>query len=134
MPGRIRLLPGLVALAVLPAACHSQPQSEPAPASAAWFTESARAAGLTFTHVNGMRGGHYMTEIIGGGVALLDYDGDGDLDVFFVQSQGTGRLFRNNLVESSRIPDCLTESTITAQLVSGKQYGLSRFLQSELKS
>jgi len=103
MPGRIRLLPGLVALAVLPAACHSQPQSEPAPASAAWFTESARAAGLTFTHVNGMRGGHYMTEIIGGGVALLDYDGDGDLDVFFVQSQGTGRLFRNNLVETQRL-------------------------------
>ena len=29
-----------------------------------------------------------MTEIIGSGVALLDYDNDGDLDVFLVQSRG----------------------------------------------
>jgi enediyne biosynthesis protein E4 len=41
-----------------------------------------------------------MTEIIGSGVALFDYDNDGDLDVFFVQSQGRSRLFRNNLSET----------------------------------
>ena len=35
-----------------------------------------------------MSGGHYMTEILASGVALFDYDNDGDLDVFLVQSKG----------------------------------------------
>jgi len=71
------------------------------PQEAAWFTDAAADAGLTFTHVNGMSGGHYMTEIIGSGVALFDYDNDGDLDVFLVQSQGASRLFRNDLTPSA---------------------------------
>ena len=108
MPGRIRLLSAL--LCVLAAACHSEPRREPAKPEAAWFTEGARAAGLAFTHVNGMSGGHYMTEIIGSGVALLDYDNDGDLDVFLVQSQGASRLFRNNLSETH----VLTFTDVTA--------------------
>jgi len=68
--------------------------------SADWFSEASEKAGLRFRHVNGMSGGHYMTEIPGSGVALFDYDNDGDLDVFLVQSQGRSRLFRNNLVET----------------------------------
>jgi len=35
------------------------------------------------------------------GVALLDYDNDGDLDVFLVQSQGGGKLYRNDLEKGS---------------------------------
>jgi hypothetical protein len=79
------------------------------------FMESAAAAGLTFTHVNGASGNYYLPEVMGAGVALLDYDNDGDLDVFLVQGgplpggaaakQGrdesglpTCRLFRNDLV------------------------------------
>src|SRR6185295_7470437 len=50
------------------------------------FIESAAATGLTFTHVNGARGQYYMPEQMGAGVALFDYDDDGDLDVFLVQS------------------------------------------------
>ena len=44
--------------------------------------------GLHFTHRSGASGKFYMTEIMGAGVALFDYDNDGDLDVFFVQSVG----------------------------------------------
>ena len=65
-----------------------------------WFVDAAERTGLRFTHENGMSGSHDMTEILGSGVALLDYDNDGDLDVFLVQSRGRSRLFRNNLVES----------------------------------
>jgi hypothetical protein len=65
-----------------------------------WFSDAAERTGLRFTHANGMTGAHYMTEILGSGVALVDYDNDGDLDVFFVQSRGRSRLFRNNLAET----------------------------------
>jgi enediyne biosynthesis protein E4 len=74
----------------------------------------AEASGLRFTHVNGMSGDLTMPEILGPGVALFDYDNDGDLDVFVLQGQPlgakagggppqghqpslTGKLFRNDL-------------------------------------
>jgi hypothetical protein len=68
-----------------------------------WFVDAAERTGLRFTHANGMSGGHFMTEILGSGVALFDYDNDGDLDVFLVQSKGRSRLFRNNLIETGTL-------------------------------
>src|SRR6266516_701218 len=71
--------------------------------------------GLHFTHRSGASGRFYMTEIMGAGVALFDYDNDGDLDVFFVQSEGQSRLFRNELVPSGklRFTDVTAQSGIT---------------------
>jgi hypothetical protein len=60
-------------------------------------------AGLNFTHHSGASGKFYMTEIMGAGVALFDYDNDGDLDVFLVQSVGQSKLFRNELVPSGKL-------------------------------
>jgi hypothetical protein len=51
-----------------------------------WFTEIGEAAGIEFSHVSGARGEYWFPEIMGGGVALLDYDGDGLLDIYCVQS------------------------------------------------
>src|SRR6185503_7022637 len=45
------------------------------------FVESATATGLVFAHANGAAGQYYLPEPMGAGVALFDYDGDGDLDV-----------------------------------------------------
>jgi hypothetical protein len=69
----------------------------------AWFVDAAERTGLRFTHANGMSGEHSMTEILGAGVAMLDYDNDGDLDVLLIQSRGRAQLFRNNLIETGSL-------------------------------
>ena len=48
------------------------------------FEEKAAAMGIDFTHVTGARGEKWMPETMGGGVAVLDYDGDGRPDLLFV--------------------------------------------------
>ncbi|HEX9733159.1 MAG TPA: CRTAC1 family protein [Thermoanaerobaculia bacterium] len=83
-----------------------------APADRPFFTDVAEATGLDFVHWNGMTGELYFVEMTGQGGAFLDYDGDGDLDVYLVQGAplpgkplaafpGPGpprdRLFRNDL-------------------------------------
>jgi hypothetical protein len=47
------------------------------------FAEVAERVGLRFVHANSPTAEKYLVETMGGGVALLDYDGDGRLDVFF---------------------------------------------------
>ncbi len=58
---------------------------QPSAQSGPLFIEAAAETGLTFTHVSGATGHYYMAEQMGAGVALFDYDNDGDLDVFLVQ-------------------------------------------------
>ena len=53
------------------------------------FVEVARAVGLDFVHRNGATGEFYYPELMHSGAALLDYDGDGHLDVFFPQAGWT---------------------------------------------
>src|SRR5439155_16376350 len=57
----------------------------------AWFTDAAPQSGLSFTHFNGMSGEFYYPEIMPPGVALFDFDNDGDLDVFIVQGRMLGK-------------------------------------------
>jgi hypothetical protein len=84
------------------------------------FIDRAVEWGADFTHFNGMSGEFYFPEMTGQGVALFDYDRDGDLDAYFVQGSMLGpnkdlseatfpprgalpptdRLFRNDLSSS----------------------------------
>jgi enediyne biosynthesis protein E4 len=47
------------------------------------FIDTTKAVGIAFTHANSPTASKYLVETMGGGVALLDYDNDGRLDVFF---------------------------------------------------
>jgi hypothetical protein len=47
------------------------------------FTDVTQALGIKFTQENSATSNKYLIETMGGGVALLDYDNDGRLDVFF---------------------------------------------------
>jgi len=49
------------------------------------FTDDAETAGLDFFEDNGATSSFYLPEIMAGGVGVLDYDGDGFLDVYAVQ-------------------------------------------------
>jgi enediyne biosynthesis protein E4 len=68
------------------------------------FVDLADSAGLRFVHDNGASSLKRLPETMSGGIALLDYDGDGWLDVYAVQggplpqavgASCTDRLFRN---------------------------------------
>ncbi|HUD83485.1 MAG TPA: CRTAC1 family protein, partial [Candidatus Saccharimonadales bacterium] len=50
------------------------------------FVDITAAAGIQFVHNNGAYGDKLLPETIGGGVAFLDYDGDGSQDLLFVNS------------------------------------------------
>lgn len=64
-----------------------------------WFVDRATEVGLQFVHFNGMSGEFYFPEMLPPGVGLLDYDNDGDLDIYLVQSRmlGEGKTLSNAL-------------------------------------
>ena len=108
---------GWICLAIL-VSCGDQRPTEPTlgnseavPAQEHVFQDVSEQVGIDFLHDYGGTGHKYFTEIVGSGVALFDYDGDGDVDVFLVQNESFenerlahnrgSRLFRND----SQAPD-----------------------------
>ena len=63
-----------------------------APVEAPWFNDEATERGISFVHHSGYDGRPMMPEMVGSGAALVDVDGDLDLDLYLVQSGRVDRL------------------------------------------
>ena len=93
------------------------------PAGDEMFVDAAAESGIDFVHFNGMSGELYFVEMNGPGCGLLDYDNDGDLDVYLVQGGPLGeaagerpgdRLFRNDLAVAADDLETRVQEAITA--------------------
>jgi hypothetical protein len=125
------LLTGCTSNAGEPGARRGYPPQAGHPGAA--LTDIAPQAGITFRHVSGGSGRYYLPETMGAGCALLDYDGDEDLDLFLVNSARlpgyAGKapiypaLYRNEGVgaggETVRFVDVTREAGLAAE-----RYGL----------
>ena len=104
------------------------PVARPAPSQnqSVQFTDVTTKLGIQFRHANGESGQKYFIEPIGSGVALFDFDNDGDLDLYLVNGSDlpgatsplppTNRLYRND-------GDIFTDVTVEA-FVGDTGYGL----------
>jgi hypothetical protein len=92
------------------------------------FRDVTRACGVDFVHHAGVTPEHYLLETMGGGVAVIDFDGDGKQDLYFVDSGAvpsktieqtpcSSRLFRN--LGGMRFAD-----VTAAAGVAGRGYGM----------
>jgi len=90
----LAILPGLGCSAKKPAAVPPEGESGPE-----WFQDVTDTWGFDFTHDPGPLGTYYTPQSMGSGAAVLDFDGDGLLDVYMLNfggpnSKATNRLFR----------------------------------------
>ena len=113
-------LPALLFFCLLACKTSSSPKSP-------LFEDVSKQVGIDFWQFSGATGEMLLPEMVGSGAALLDYDNDGDMDVYLVQGYPTApqgkplvpvppgwkpgnRLFRNNLAETGK----LTFTDVTA--------------------
>ena len=105
---------------------HAIAQPVPSQNQSVQFTDVTAQLGIQFRHTNGESGEKYFIEPIGSGVALFDFDNDGDLDLYLVNGSDlpghtspippTNRLYRNDGAT-------FTDATIAAS-VGDTGYGL----------
>jgi hypothetical protein len=71
-------------------------------ASPIQFTDVTAQTGIAFRHTDGHSGRYYIVESVSAGLALFDYDSDGDIDIYFLNGApldgaDTAQVFQNQL-------------------------------------
>ena len=120
---RYKKLTGLFLAAFI---LYTVPQPASSQAKRIRFTDMTAQLGIQCRHTNGESGQKYFIEPIGSGVALFDFDNDGNLDLYLVNGSDlpgrtspilpTNRLYRND-------GDTFTDVT-TQAAVGDTGYGL----------
>src|ERR1700683_2093796 len=112
---RVLFVLPLAALLVWLCACKTSSPDKSFP-----FEDVSKQVGIDFWQFSGATGGMLLPEMVGSGAALVDYDNDGDMDIYLVQGYPTApqakplvpvppgwkpgnRLFRNNLAETGKL-------------------------------
>jgi hypothetical protein len=81
--------------------------------------------GISFVHVNGARGDLHMPETIGSGGGFLDYDGDGYLDLYLVNSGDlTGEASASSALYRNAADGTFVNVTTAAGLDTSGPYGM----------
>jgi hypothetical protein len=94
---------GLVLLLALAGVVYVRSRPAPGPppvedpGGPPWFADVTTEVGLDFVHDAGPEGHFFMPQIMGSGAALFDFDGDGRLDVYLLQSGGPDSRSTNRL-------------------------------------
>jgi enediyne biosynthesis protein E4 len=104
----------LAMIAAGPAACgpgsdpiQTPPENHAETPGVPWFVDATAEAGIDFQHFDSATANHLIPEVMGSGIAWIDYDADGWPDLFCVQAcpilpkdrtgpLPTHKLYRNN--------------------------------------
>jgi hypothetical protein len=61
------------------------------PQSPIQLRDVTRETGITFVHTDGSSGQRYIVETVASGLAIFDYDNDGDVDIYFLSGTKLGK-------------------------------------------
>lgn len=97
----------LCILALFPSDSETEQDSnESPPQGPVLLRDVSDQCGISFRHTDGGCGRRYIVESVAGGLALFDYDGDGDIDIYLLNgapllgteasSRPTNALYRND--------------------------------------
>ena len=128
VPSRRQFLQVLAAAGLSTAAGRVPAFRSRAQAAALFEEVPAGSSGITWVHENAMSADRYLPETMGPGVAFFDYDNDGWMDIFMVNS-GPSDFYtpkaplRNALYHNNR-DGTFTDVTEKAGVAGGTQFGM----------